>query len=380
MVHPRLSSFLRRGLASLLLLAAVAGTAYGFHAWKRDHQAKAAEAAKSQPEPAWAVEAAEVRTRPFARSSTTIGTVRALQSITLRNELPGTVRQATLQSGQVVDAGALLVELDVTVEQAELAALQAEAALASTMLARMEQAEKEQGASAADVDRARAQHDMALANVERTKALIERKRVRAPFRARVGMVDLHLGQYLEPGTEITTLQGLDEAVHVDFALPQDTAAALQVGGTVDIGIGAAPTTLPATIVAIDARVEVATRNTWLRALLRSPAPLPAPGASVRVKAPVEAVHDVMVVPVNALRRGPGGEHVFAIVATPNGQLRAEQRRVTAGTVIGDDIVVTSGVQVGERVATTGSFKLQPGWLLAVTNAATAPRADGAQQK
>lgn len=367
MPSPRTRSFLRRTAASLLLLAVVAGAAYGLWVWKARHTAAAA--AVTHPEYVVAVEAAEVRTRSHARTSTSIGTVRALQSITLRNELPGTVRTVALQSGQVVDAGTLLVELDVSVEQAELQALQAEAALATTMLERMEKALAQQGASAADVDRARAQHDMARANVDRAKAMIERKRVRAPFRARVGMVDLHLGQYLQPGTELTTLQGVDDAVHVDFALPQDTAAKLAVGGTVDVGIG--DTFVPAAIVAIDARVEESTRNTWLRALLRGAASLPAPGASVRVRAPVETAREVTVVPVSALRRSPGGEHLFVIAPAADGKLRAELRRVTAGSSIGDEVVIAAGVKAGERVAAGGSFKLQPGFLVQITNAADA---------
>ena len=368
----RLPAIVRRTAASLLLLLAVAGAAIGLAVWKNNHQEAAAAAAAAQPEPAWAVLADEVRTRPHARSTTTIGTVRALQSITLRNELAGTVHQVAMQTGQVVDAGAVLVELDVTVEQAELAALEAEARLAASLLGRIEQAMKSQGASAADVDRARAQQDMALANVERTKALIERKRLRAPFPARVGMVDLHKGQYLEPGTTITTLQGVDHAVHVDFAVPQDTAARLAIGGDVEIGTAGYAEPIKARIIAIDARVESATRNTWLRALLAGDGPLPQPGASVRVRTPVEAVRDVLVVPGSALRRGPGGDHVFVLAKAPDGRLRAGMRRVDSGATLGDDVVIDTGVKAGELVATVGSFKLFEGALVHLTTAAEAP--------
>lgn len=369
MSHPA-SAAVRRTVASVLLILVVVGATFGLAAWKKNHNEASAAAAAAQPEMPWPVEAAEVRTRPFARSTTTIGTVRALQSITLRNELPGTVHTVALQTGALVEAGALLVELDVTVEQAELNALEAEARLAETMLGRMDQAMKSQGASAADVDRARAQHDMALANVERTKALIERKRVRAPFKALVGMVDLHKGQYLEPGTEITTLQGVDAAVHVDFAVPQDTAARLQVGGEVEIGTAGHDQPLKAKIVAIDARVESATRNTWIRALLTGNGQIPRPGASVRVRTPVEAQHEVSVVPVSALRRGPDGAYVYAVVTAPDGKLRADLRRVTAGTTLGDEVVIADGVKAGERIVTTGSFKLQPGFLLNIVDAST----------
>jgi membrane fusion protein (multidrug efflux system) len=189
--------------------------------------------------------------------------------------------------------------------------------------------------------------------------------VRAPFRARVGMVDLHLGQYLEPGTQLTTLQGVEGGVHVDFAVPQDVAAQLEVGGLVDIGMTGLPA-CKARIVAIDARVEAATRNAWVRALLDTP-PLPRPGASVRVSTPVEATHDVLVVPVSALRRGPGGEFVFTIAPVPGGKVRAHMLRVVAGAVLGDEVVVEDGLKVGDRIATTGSFKLYEGALVAINN-------------
>lgn len=368
MPTPRTTAIVRRTVASLLLLAVTAGVAFGLMAWKGRQVAAAAEAAAQQPEPAETIEAAEAHTHPFARSTTAIGTARALQSITLRNELPGTVQTVALKTGAVVEADTVLVELDVTVEQAELAALEAEARLAASMLGRMEQALKDQGASAADVDRARAERDKADANVARTKALIERKRVRAPFRARVGMVDLHKGQYLEPGTTITTLQGVDEAVHVDFAVTQEVAAALQLGDEIEVVSGGRKLPSRAKIVAIDARVEAATRNTWVRALLAGGGVLPQPGASVRVQVPVEAVHDVLVVPVSALRRGPGGDHVFVLQNDEQGKTRAHMRRVVSGTAIGDDVIVKDGLQPGERVATTGSFKLREGVLVNVAAA------------
>jgi membrane fusion protein (multidrug efflux system) len=355
---------LRRALPPLVLLTVTAGVILGLATWKRNALAAAAATTASQPEPAEVVEAATPRSRPFARTTTSIGTVRALQSITLRNELAGTVRHVPMATGAIVEAGALLVELDVAVEQAELAALEAEARLAASMQRRLEQALANQGASAADVDRARAEHDMALANVARTKALIERKRLCAPFRARVGMVDLHPGQYLEPGTAITTLQGVGEAVHIDFAVTQEAAAALRVGAQIDVGIGGGRTA-PAKIVAVDARVEAATRNTWIRALLSGDAPLPQPGASVRVQVPLEAPRDVLVVPINALRRGPGGDHVFVLAETQDGAIRAQLRRVESGAAIGDEVIVEHGLTARERVAAAGSFKLREGALVHV---------------
>jgi len=339
--------------ASVVLILVVVGIGAGI--WFVKQRGKAAASAQPHPEMAFAVESAVASTKTYARSTTAIGTVRALQSIDLKNELAGTVRQVQLKSGEVVDAGTVLVELDIAVETAELAALEAEAKLAGSLLARTEQALKDQGASAADVDRARAEHDRAAANVARTKALIEQKRVRAPFKARVGMVDLHVGQYLVPGTTITTLQGVDDAVHIDFSVTQEAATTLAVGGEVEVSIG--ERSAKAKIVAMDARVESATRNMWIRALLQGLQPLPAPGASVRVRVPVEAPHEVVVLPVSALRRGPGGDYMWSLEKAPDGKLRAKTRRVTTGAVLGDEVVVVKGVEVGDRVAALGSFKI-----------------------
>ena len=367
-----------RVVASLLLLGVTLGVGALVFLWKARTDAAAAQAAASQPPPMWAVEPVEVRTRPFARSTTSIGTVHALQSITLRNELPGTVHKVSLQTGQVVEAGAVLVELDVAVEQAELQALEAEAKLGASMLARIEQAMAKQGASAADVDRARAELDKALANVARTRAVIERKRLRAPFHARVGFVDLHPGQYLDAGATVTTLQGTEDSVHVDYAVTQDVAARLAVGTEIEIVVTGQPPA-QAKIVAMDARVDATTRNTSIRALLRGLSPMPQPGASVRVRTPIEAPVEVLVVPVSALRRGPGGDHVFAIAKNEQGALVAEMRRVDSGSSLGDEVIIKDGLKAGDRVAAAGSFKLFPGAMIALVDKAAAGKQVAAPQ-
>lgn len=362
-------------VASVLLVLVALGVWAGLYLWKAAANEAAAAAAAAQPPPMWAVEAATVTSRPFARSTTSIGTVRALQSITLRNELPGTVHKVSLQTGQVVEAGAVLVELDVAVETAELQALEAEAKLAASMLARMEQALAKQGASAADVDRARAESDKALANVARTKAVIERKRLRAPFHARVGFVDLHVGQYLDAGATVTTLQGTEDAVHVDYAVTQDVAARLTVGSEVEVTV-TGQATARATIVAMDARVDATTRNTSVRALLRGLSPMPQPGASVRVRTPIEAPSEVLVVPVTALRRGPDGDYVYAIVKNAQGALVPELRKVTSGNTLGDEVVIKIGLKLGEQIVAAGSFKpITSGVLTIVDKAPTGQQAD-----
>lgn len=370
-MNPTQPSAGRRLLAGSLLLVCVAAGAGGLWLWRSAARSAAAAAAAHQPEPSEVIEAAAAAARPYVRTTTAIGTVRALQSVVLRNERAGTVQRVLLVPGQVVEAGALLLEFDTAVEAADRAALQAEAALAESLLGRLERALQNQGASAADVDRARAERDKALANVARTEAVIAQKRLTAPFRARVGLVDVHPGQYLEVGTAITTLQGVDAAVHVDFQVTQEVAARIEAGATVQVLAPGAAVAAPAVVVAADARVDERTRSAMLRALLRGAEPLPRPGTSVRVEVPVAPPREVVVVPVSALRRGPAGDAVYVLQTAADGALRAHQRPVRSGAVLGDEVVVEQGLAAGERVAAAGSFKLREGVLVQVAGGSPA---------
>src|SRR5687767_6322409 len=179
----------RKGwIGSSLLLTTVVGAGIGLGAWKLVALQKAGAAAASQPEPMESVTVAVAASREHQQTTTSIGTVLALRSVTLRNELPGTVRKVALVPGQIVEEGTLLVALDVSVEEAELKAQEAQAVLAEASLRRTQRLEQTRVAADSELDRARAERDVALAQIARTKAVMERKTIRAPFRARVGMV------------------------------------------------------------------------------------------------------------------------------------------------------------------------------------------------
>jgi len=349
----------RRGrIGSVLLLTTVVGTGGALAAWKYASKQEARAASANQPEPIESVTVAVAKALEHRQTTTSIGTVIALRSITLRNELPGTVRQVMLTPGQVVDAGTVLVALDISVEEADLKAQEAQAALAETTLDRMQRARQNRAVSEIEVDRARAEHDVALAQIARTRAIIARKTIRAPFRARVGLADVHPGQYLNEGTQLTTLQGVDDAVHVDFTVAQGVAAGLRVGQSVDVFATSDSSSTAARIVALDARIDPTTRNAMVRARIEGAANAPAPGASVRVRVPIGAPRTAVAVPVSALRKGPGGDQVFVIAPDKDGKTRAHARQVASGAMLGDEIVILAGLSAGERVAASGSFKLR----------------------
>ena len=354
----------RRLIGSVVLILAVLGVFATLGARKVAAVKAEKAAASQQPEPMEVVSAATVAPRDYRGKVTAIGTVLAIRSVTLRNELAGTVRDTSLEPGRIVKQGAVLVALDVSVEKAELTAQKARAQLAQTILDRNQQAMANDAVSQVEVDRARAERDVALAEVARTEAVIERKTIRAPFAARIGMSDIHVGQYLSEGTELTTLQGLDNAVHVDFSVPQRVAATLKKGDNVAIVV-ADGQTVAASIVAVDAKIDPATRNAWIRARLAANGAEPAPGSSVRVEVPEGPSLSVVAMPVVALRKGPQGDHVFVIEPAENGALRAHVRAVQSGPVLGEEVLVLDGLKPGEQVATSGSFKLREAVLVAV---------------
>ena len=357
----------RRGwIGSSLLLVTVVGTGGSLAAWKYASIQEADAASANQPEPMESVAVAVAKEREHRPTTTSIGTVLALRSITLRNELPGTIRQVRLMPGQVVEPGTLLVALDVSVEEAELKAQEAQAVLAQTTLGRAQRLSQSRAASEEEVDRARAERDVVLAQIARTKAIIAKKIIRAPFRARVGMADVHPG-HLNEGTQLTTVQGVDDALHVDFTVAQHVAAGLRVDHSVEVFATSDSSPIAARIVAIDARVDPTTRNAMVRARIEGAAGAPAPGASVHVRVPVGPPRTAVAVPASALRKGPGGDHVFIIAPAKDGATRAHVRPVQVGAMLGDEVVIHAGLSAGEQVAASGSFKLRDAVLVAIAS-------------
>jgi membrane fusion protein, multidrug efflux system len=200
--------------------------------------------------------------------------------------------------------------------------------------------------------------------------VIGRKTIRAPFRARVGISDVHEGQYLNEGAELTTLQGVADSAYVDFTVAQQVAASLRKGAPVNVYTTESTQPIKAQVLALDSRVDPTTRNAVVRARIADHGNAPAPGASVRVEVPVGAARTVVAVPASALRKGPGGDHVF-VLFEDQGKTRVKMRAVTVDALQGDQVVISQGLEAGERVAASGAFKLRESALVAVSGPAVA---------
>jgi membrane fusion protein (multidrug efflux system) len=354
---------LKHIVAWLVVGVAIVSISAGLAIYKKTEIETAAAAAAASPEPSEAVATVRARRGEWTASTRAIGTVVALRQLEIRNEIAGTISELGFTSGSIAEAGQTLVQFDVRQEQAALEASQAEARLTKLTLDRRESLRGSPAFSAQELDKSREELAAATARARALEVAIEKKRIIAPFKARVGITNLQAGAYLDVGTLIVTLQGVDTDAYVDFTLPQDGAAALQVGSTVTL-TSAALTANPATakIVAEDNSVDAGNRAVRFRAVVAGLGETLRPGTFVDVTAITSQPREAVMVPLAALRRSPSGQHVF-VIAEEDGKLRARERSVETSAVQGSDVAVEKGLDGGELIAASGSFKLRDGLLV-----------------
>ncbi len=355
----------RRSL--IIALIAIAGLVAFLGAYKYWRVSSMIAAAASFAEPAEAVEVAVARPITWQAQASAAGTIVARQFVTLSNELAGTIAAVGFQSGQIVEAGQVLLELDTRTERAELRSAAADIELARLTAERTTRLAEQHAGTQAEVDRARAQLAQAEARRDVVATTIARRILRAPFRGRIGLRDVHPGQYLAEGTELTTLESVEDSVFVDFRLPQEIAAQLAPGAPVQLAGAALRARTAAVVRAVDARADEASRTVRVRAEAAGLGAEVKPGTFVDVTVASAASQAVLAVPLAAVRRAAYGDHVYVIgtAGSDGGGLRAEQRFVQTGPVVGKDIVILKGLAAGERVATEGSFKLSQGSLVRI---------------
>lgn len=304
-----------------------------------------------------------------------VGSVVAVQGVTVSAEVAGTVQRIAFESGATVRAGEVLVELDDDVEQAQLRSASASADLARLNLERARNLRPRNLVSQSDLDSAEAQAKQANAQVDNIRAVIAKKTIRAPFTGRLGIRLINLGQFLDGGAAIVSLQAL-EPVYVDFALPQQELARLRVSMVVRVTSDAAPGQIfEGKLSVISPEVDALTRNVRLRATLDNRAGRLQPGMYVSVAAVLPTAEQVLMIPATAVLYAPYGDSVFVIEEKKDDKTGdigkvAVQKFVRLGQSRGDFVVVESGLTAGEIVVSTGVFKLRNGAAVVIDNALT----------
>jgi membrane fusion protein (multidrug efflux system) len=327
-------------------------------------------AAKPVPTSVSSIKATE---ETWQRRLHAVGSIAAVQGVTVTNELDGMVKSIAFEAGAPVKQGDLLVQLDVTTELAQLASAQAAADLSAITLQRAKDLRAQNTNSVSEYDAAEATARQANSSLEIIRTTIAKKTIRAPFSGRLGIRQINLGQFIKAGTAIVSLQALDP-VYMNFGLPQQDVVDLQAGQVVQVTVDAYPDAVfQGKINAINSKVDDSNRNVQVQATLANTDERLKPGmfASIDVVLPQE--NRFITLPQTAISFSPYGNSVYVVEGRGAGAGGAEaltvrQQFVQLGERRGDQVAVLKGIKPGDEVVTTGQLKLRNGVPVQINNA------------
>ncbi|MBV1786663.1 efflux RND transporter periplasmic adaptor subunit [Marinobacterium sp. D7] len=352
-------------LGVVIALPMVAGLA-GIKLLQFDTMGKAFADMAMPPEPVNAAEVFEYTRQPQIPA---VGTVMSVQGTLVRTETEGVVREILFEPGTHIEAGQPLARLDTELEQAQLREAEASAELSRISLKRAQELRKSKYIAQSEFDSIRTGVKQADAQVDYMRAVIAKKTIRAPFSGTLGIRQISVGQFLNKGDQIVSLQSLDP-VYVEFSLPQQRQGELQTGLTVQVNADAYPMhAFEGRITAFNPDVDPTTRNIRVQATLPNPQGLLRPGMYVSLEVLKGMTEKVLMLPATAVQYGPYGATLFVIESSKDNpdDLVLRQQSVTLGTHMGDFVEVLQGVKAGDRVVSTGVFKLRPGMAVVVDN-------------
>lgn len=344
----------------VLLTGVIGGFAYFEYVAKPEIIKKAI---SGQVRPPASVIAEPATSQSWRRTVPAIGTLQAIQGIDVAPETAGVVQSIGFESGQEIEAGTLLIELDDGTEQASLKSAQAQLRNSQVSLKRQRELLDRGNTSRSNYDTAVAKRDSDAAELERIRALVAEKKVLAPFSGQLGIRQVDLGQYVSAGTVLVSLQQLDP-IYVDFPVPEQQLGMIAVGNDIEINVDAFPSgKFTGKVTTVDARVDQSTRNILVRGQIGNPKKELLPGMFANVKVLAPQAENVVTIPRTAVTYSLFGDTV--LVAKPDDATKTgadaaytlEQRRVTLGEQRDDKIAVLDGVKDGERVVSAGQNKL-----------------------
>jgi membrane fusion protein, multidrug efflux system len=352
----------------MLGVTAVLLTALGFVKFRQIHAAVSASAFQPPPE---AVTSIVAHREQWPATMSVIGTMEAVQGVTVSADLPGAVARIGFDSGKSVHAGDVLVELDTRQERAQLASLEAQRDLAKVTFGRTQQLVDEGVISRAEYDQSSSQQKATEANVAEIRATIDRKTIRAPFSGILGIRQVNLGQYLSAGQAIVSLQALNP-IYVNFGVPQQAISQMTVGRSLRVTKEDLPSVaFSGRVTAVDSVVNEATRNIQIQATLPNSEGKLRPGMFVQVEVAMGAGRSVIALPASAINYAPYGDSVFVItdLKDPTGKSYrgVQQQFVKVEGSHGDQVAIISGINPGDEVVTSGVFKLRNGAAVQVNN-------------
>lgn len=368
----------RKIVIAVFIVLMIAGSLVGIKALQVN---KLKEVGKTYAPPPESVSSVVVREEAWQGTLSAIGSIVAIQGVTLTPEIAGTITSIAFESGASVSKGDLLIKLDTSSEEAQLRAIEAQLDLARINLSREQKLREQNMVSQSELDSAEATMKQTQANADAERTIIQKKTIRAPFSGQAGIRQVNLGQYLDAGKPIVWLQTVNP-VYADFTLPQQDLARLSNGMPARLQIDAYPDRpFQGTLSAINPGLDQATRSVGLRATFDNSDQLLRPGMFARVEVLLPEQKKVLVIPSTSVLRAPSGDSVYVIEPastndSPKGGLKVRQQLVRLGADKGDFVSIESGLKPGERIVASGLFKLRTGMSVVEQNSVS-PKASEA---
>jgi membrane fusion protein (multidrug efflux system) len=296
-----------------------------------------------------------------------VGSINAVQGVTVTPEIAGTVKEIAFESGAMVAKGDLLVRFDTSTEEAQLKALNAQLEWARLSLDRSKKLRTDNTVSQSELDQAEASFQQAKANADATQAIIDKKTIRAPFSGKLGIRQVNLGEYVDSGKPIVSLQSLTP-VYADFSMPQQTLSQIKTGMTVRVALDTYTNKqFEGTLTAINPELDESTRSVRMQATLDNADLLLRPGMFARIEVVLPSEQKLLVIPATSVLSAPYGDSVYVIEQSTNApagtnkpDMVVRQQLIRTGRARGDFISVETGLKPGDHIVSAGLFKLRNG--------------------
>ena len=351
----------------LLMLFLVAIFVTGLVFWTMNKIAKGkAMGAKFAPPPA-AVTTVVVKAQTWQPVLSSVGSMKAVNGVVLSTDLAGIVAEIAFTSGAPVKKGDLIVKLDTQQEDAQLRSAIAKLDLAKTDVVRKRDLMTKKAIAESEYDTAESQLLQMQASVEEMKALVARKKIVAPFDGLVGIRQVNLGQYLQPGAPIVPVESLDP-IYVEFSVPQQSFDLIAVGKKLRLAAsGVTGKQFEGEITAVDSRIDETTRNVTIQGTVKNPDHALRPGMFVNVEVLLPEKEGVLAIPSSAISYAPYGDSVYVVRDTQAGGKEVVQKFVKLGPKRGDQVSITSGLKESDEIVSSAVFKMRPNAPVQVDN-------------
>ncbi|PSU67762.1 efflux transporter periplasmic adaptor subunit [Photobacterium phosphoreum] len=344
---------MKKWIVMLLLALLLFGSVIGFNLFK-EH--KIAEYMANMPEANYPVTATTTQAENWYPALQAIGFIEPMQGVTLTSEAAGVISKINFESGQKVKAGQLLVSINSNVEQSNLQSTEAKLPSVEASYQRYKDLYRKGSVSKSSLDEAKANYLALVAQIQSLKESIQRRNISAPFAGEIGLRNVYLGQYIQPGTKIIRLEDTT-TMRFRFTVPQTDISKIKIGQTVDISIDAyKDTNFKGLITAIEPAVNAQTGLIQVQADIPNSGGMLRSGMFARARVIQPTVADQIVVPQTAITYTLYGDTVY-VLRNVDGKLRAMQTVVTTGLNKGNQVHILSGLKAGEQIVTSGQIRL-----------------------